>query len=129
MGLEKSFIQLFVADEIGCKISPALCIIFNLSMRTGQVPKAWKDAEVVLIFKKGKRTDPGNYRPVSLTSVVSKLMEQLVRQEVLHPFSDNSTLTPIQHGFRAGRSRTSQLLSVMETWSTWVEEEIPFECL
>ena len=44
-------------------------MIFNKSLKEGVVPKSWKEAEVVPIFKKGKRDDPGNYRPVSLTSV------------------------------------------------------------
>ena len=44
-------------------------MIFNKSLKEGVVPNSWKEAEVVPIFKKGKRDDPGNYRPVSLTSI------------------------------------------------------------
>ena len=54
-----------------------LTIIFNKSQSEGVIPDSWKEAEVVPIFKKVKRDDPGNYRPVSLTSVCGKIMEQL----------------------------------------------------
>ena len=47
-------------------------MIFNKSLKEGVVPNSWKEAEVVPIFKKGKRDDPGNYRPVSLTSIMVK---------------------------------------------------------
>ena len=49
-----------------------LTMIFNKSLKEGVVPNSWKEAEVVPIFKKGKRDDPGNYRPVSLTSIMWK---------------------------------------------------------
>ena len=57
-----------------------LTIIFNKSLSEGVVPDSWKEAEVVPIFKKGKRDDPGNYRPVSLTSVCGQIMEKIVRR-------------------------------------------------
>ena len=53
-----------------------LTIIFNKSLSEGVVPDSWKEAEVVPIFKKGKGDDPGNFRPVSLTSVCGKIMEK-----------------------------------------------------
>src|SRR6218665_1274627 len=51
---------------------PLLAQIFNKSMQMGDVPQEWRDALIVPLFKKGNRSDPGNYRPVSLTSVVCK---------------------------------------------------------
>jgi len=55
-----------------------LCIIFDRSWRTGEVPEDWRIASVTLVFKKGKKEDLGNYRPVILTSVPGKVMAQLV---------------------------------------------------
>ena len=52
------------------EIGEVLAQIFNKSMQTGDVPQEWRDALVVLLFKRGNRSDPGNYRPVSLTNVV-----------------------------------------------------------
>ncbi|GAB0175927.1 mitochondrial enolase superfamily member 1 [Grus japonensis] len=55
-----------------------LSIIFERSWRTGEVPEDWRKASVTLVFKKGKKEDLGNYRPVSLTSIPGKVMEQLI---------------------------------------------------
>ena len=60
-----------------------LTIIFNISLSEGVVPDSWKEAEVVAILKKGKRDDPDNYRPVSHTSVCGKIMEEIVRKEIV----------------------------------------------
>ena len=54
-------------------------MLFNKSLESGEIPKEWKLAEVTAIFKKGNKTDPGNYRPVSLTYICCKIMEQFVR--------------------------------------------------
>ena len=71
--------------EIAEEISVPLAIMFNLSLREGTVPHEWKHANVVRvpIFKKGNRCKAENYRPVSLTSVVCKLLESLLRDHMV----------------------------------------------
>lgn len=59
--------------------SVPLALIFQESVNTGQIPKVWKDARVTPLFKKGQKSDPGNYRPVSLTSIVCKCFEKILR--------------------------------------------------
>ena len=61
------------------KLARLLTHIFNNSEETGSIPEDWKSANVTAIHKKGSRQEPGNYRPISLTSVVCQTMEQLVR--------------------------------------------------
>ena len=56
-------------------IAPALTIIFQASIRQSLIPAEWKTANIVPLFKKGDRTDPSNYRPVSLTCICSKLLD------------------------------------------------------
>ena len=70
--------HLRVLRELAEVIAEQLSIIFERSWRTGEVPEDWRIANVTLVFKKGKKEDPGNYRPVSLTSVPEKVLEQLV---------------------------------------------------
>ena len=80
-------------------------------MDEGNVPDGWKVAEVTAIFKKGSPAEAGNYRPVSLTSVVCKMMESLIR-----------IMRDEQHGFKQGRSWVTQLLQIMEMWTKMLEE-------
>ncbi|GAB0207699.1 mitochondrial enolase superfamily member 1 [Grus japonensis] len=67
-----------VLREMADVIAKQLLIIFERSWRTGEVPEDGRKANVTLVFKKGKKEDPGNYRPVSLTSIPGKMMEQLI---------------------------------------------------
>ncbi|PKU27766.1 rna-directed dna polymerase from mobile element hypothetical protein [Limosa lapponica baueri] len=64
--------------ELAEIIAGPLSIIFERSWRRGELPKDWRKASVIPVFKKGKKEDPGNYRPVSLTSVPGKMMERLI---------------------------------------------------
>ena len=56
-----------------------LSILFNKSLESGSIPEDWKSADVIVIFKKGTKSDPGNYRSVSLTCVTSKLLESFIQ--------------------------------------------------
>ena len=82
----------------------------------------WKIGHVTPIFKKGKKCDPSNYRPISLTSIVCKTMESLVRHETMQHLLVNELLSRHQHGFMAGRSCTTQLLEVLDIWSRFLDE-------
>ena len=64
--------------------------IFKLSMSESLIPLDWKRANVTPIFKKGSKFDCGNYRPVSLTSVICKTMESLIRDEIVNHLSVNN---------------------------------------
>ena len=69
--------------EILEQISTPIAIFFNFSLEEGMVPAEWKEANITLLFKKGSRKKPENYRPVSLTSVVCKLLETLIRDHMV----------------------------------------------
>ena len=64
------------------EIASPLAEIFESSIVTGEVPEEWRVANVVPLFKKGCREKPGNYRPVSLTPVVGKLLEGILRDRI-----------------------------------------------
>jgi hypothetical protein len=88
--------------------------LFEKSYRNGVVPEIWKKANVTPIFKKGKRTDPANYRPVSLTSVLCKLMEKLVRSVIVNHLCENKLLSIHQHGFVNRKSCATNLLETLD---------------
>lgn len=98
------------ADEL----APALTKLYQYSLDTGQVPQDWRDANVVPIFKKGDRHQPANYRPVSLTSVVCKVLEHIVHSSIMTHFDEFSILCDNQHGFRKRRSCETQLIVTID---------------
>ena len=105
--------------ELTNVITEPLTIIFNVSKDTGIVPNIWKLGNIVALFKKKKepKTDPGNYRPVSLTSIICKLMEKLVKNQIVSHMTKNKLFSKKQFGFISGRSTTLQLLKVMNEWT------------
>ena len=95
------------------EIAPILKIIFQQSIATGKLPKDWKSANISALFKKGSRTDPANYRPVSLTSVACKVLEHIIYRHIMIHLENFNILCDNQHGFRARRSCETQLLSTI----------------
>jgi len=90
-----------VLRELAEVIAEPLSIIFERSWRT-EVPEDWRKANVTPAFKKGKKEDPENYRPVSLSSVPGKVMEQLML-EVTSKQAEEQVIRSSQHGFTKGR--------------------------
>ena len=95
-------------------LAPALTAIFNKSMSEGVVPIDWKRANVTPIFKKGSKSDPGNYRPVSLTSIPCRVMEACIKDHIVEHLERNALIKPSQHGFMRRKSCTTNLLEFME---------------
>ncbi|KAK4810576.1 hypothetical protein QYF61_007313 [Mycteria americana] len=104
-------IHLRVLKELADVLTKPLSIIYQQSWLTGEVPADWRLANVTPIFKKGQKEDPGNCRPVSLTSVLGKLMEQIILSAITRHVEDNQGIKPSQHGFRKGRSCLTNLIS------------------
>ena len=96
------------------QLAPAFYKLFNASFNTGQIPKCFKIAKIIPIHKGGDKKLPKNYRPVALTSHLSKAMEKIVRKNLIDYLENNHLIDPNQHGFRRGHSTLSQLLSHTE---------------
>ncbi|KAK4820612.1 LOW QUALITY PROTEIN: hypothetical protein QYF61_001918 [Mycteria americana] len=86
-----------VLKELADLLTKSLSIIYQESWLTGEVPADWRLANVTPIFKKGQKEDPGNYRPVSLTLVPGKLMEQIILSAITRHVEDNQGIKPSQH--------------------------------
>uniref|UniRef100_A0A670IIX0 Reverse transcriptase domain-containing protein n=1 Tax=Podarcis muralis TaxID=64176 RepID=A0A670IIX0_PODMU len=111
-----------VLKELADVISEPLAVIFENSWRTGEVPADWRRANVVPIFKKGKREDPNNYRPVSLTSIPGKILEQIIKQTVCEHLERNAVITNSQHGFLKNKSCQTNLISFFDRITSLVDE-------
>ena len=88
--------------------------IFSKSLAESKIPDIWKRANVTVIHKSGDKTNPENYRPISLTSVACKLMERLIRDKIVDHMTQNNLFSPYQHGFIPGKSCITQLLETLE---------------
>ena len=92
------------------------------SWLTGDVLVHWKLANVMPTFKKGRKDDPGSYRPISLTSVSGKVMEQIISGTIMDQLKVNQGIRPSQHGFTKGRSCLTNLISFYDKVTQLVDE-------
>jgi hypothetical protein len=103
----------FVRDSAPM-ISEPLSHIINLSIIQGSVPDDLKSARVVPLFKKNDKTEVGNYRPVSILSVVSKVLEKVIFDQVQEYLLCNNLLYDFQSGFRQGFSTDTALIHLSD---------------
>ena len=104
------------------EIAEPLALIFMSSLSMGIVPEDWRVASVVPLFKKGNRYNPGNYRPVSLTLVVGKLLERVLRDRIYDHLERYSLIRDSQHGFVRGKSCLTSLIEFFEEVTRYVDE-------
>ena len=103
-------------------LSEPLSILFNISYTTGHIPADWKMANVVPIHKKGSKSEVTNYRPISLTSIIMKTYERLIRDDLLSRCQH--LIDPRQHGFMAKKSCTTQLVSFCDSLALSLNENM-----
>ena len=99
------------------EIALPLTLLFNYSLREGVIPDDWKRANVVPIHKSGDISSIKNYRPITLCSVVGKLLERVVTNRMIGYMRDVGLISKQQHGFVAGRSCTTLLSTVCHHWA------------
>ena len=92
------------------QICTPLAHVFNMSLQEGIVPLEWKEANIIPLFKKGSRNKSVNYRPVSLTSVICKVLETIIRDHMMDFLIKHKLINPSQHGFLKARSCLTNLL-------------------
>ena len=95
-------------------ISNPIAQLLNRTMDEGVIPNDWKHAIISAIYKKEPRTFASNYRPISLTSIICKLMETFVKCELMTHLIHENLLSTKQHGFISGSSTTTQLLNSLD---------------
>lgn len=94
---------------------------FNKSLTTSTLPAYWKIAKVVPVHKSGSASQESNFRPISLTSTVCKLLEHIVLKHITTYLDEESILSPCQHGFRRGLSTVTQLIELTHDISQCID--------
>jgi ribonucleases P/MRP protein subunit RPP40 len=100
--------------ELRIELVKPLTRLFQLSIESGEVPQDWRDACVTPLHKKGSKNKSENYRPVSLTSVVCKILEKIVKDRLVNHLDKYKLIINSQHGFTSGKSCLSNLLEFFE---------------
>lgn len=119
----------FALKQCASAISYPLTALFNKSMTERCVPNIWKVSDVAPIYKKKSRSDPLNYRPISLTSVSCKMMERLVSKQLYSFLCDHFILDNSQFGFRPKRSVVDQLLLTYNCICYWYDQKFKVDLI
>ena len=114
-----------MADAIAIPIS----LIFRKSYVSGEIPQVWKRANVSPLFKSGSRINSENYRPVSLTCVLCKVLESLIKDVMLKHLLDNKLISDAQHGFLPSKSCTTNLLETIDVITLALSEGFPVDAI
>ena len=103
-------------------ISDSLEHIFYRSIETSIFPDEWKSARITPLYKKcGNRSDPSNYRPISIIPVVAKVFERIVYDQLYRYLTENKLLCCYQSGFRTLHSTVTALIEATDSWSLNVD--------
>jgi len=85
--------------ELTEEIADMVATMFSKSLSSGDVPQDWRLANVSAVFKKGKKTDASNYRPISLTVNLCKVLKSIIRDKVIDHLEKYELINNYQHGF------------------------------
>lgn len=98
-----------ILKNTSLSIAPVLAALFTQSLSEGSVPHDWRIGKIAPFFKSGDRSSPLNYRPISLTSTICKIIEHIIHSQVIKYLEEHNTIFKFQHGFRKGYSCETQL--------------------
>ena len=118
-----------ILKETAEQSSTPLAHVFNMSLQEGIVPLEWKEANIIPLFKKGSRNKSVTCRPVSLTSVICKLLEAIIREHMMGFLIKHKLINPSQHGFLKARSCLTNLLGFFAEITKWVDEGLPVDVI
>jgi hypothetical protein len=102
-------------------LSPIIAELFQLCFNSGFMPLIWSTANISPVFKKGDPTDPSNYRPIALTSVLCKLMESIIKDQLMTHLLTHKLISKQQHAFIIKHSTATNLLECINDWTAAIQ--------
>nr|VZI48851.1 unnamed protein product [Spirometra erinaceieuropaei] len=111
--------------ELAVELAKPLSMLFQASFEAGGLPADWKSARITPLHKGGSKASANNYRPISLTSICCKLMEKIIKRELMRFLEQHNLLSDAQQGFRSGRSCVTNLLNCLERWTRLDVDSLP----
>ena len=110
-----------VLKECCSELASPLCRLFSLCFAHGTFPNQWKLASVVPVHKRDSKSDPTKYRPISLLSNISKIMEAVVKDQLQGYLFENDLVSHRQYGFRPKHSTADLLATLSQKWSNTLD--------
>ena len=110
-------ISVKIIRECADLISVSLCDLFNKSLVSGIFPDDWKCARVIPLFKQGEPSDLNNYRPISVISVIAKVFERIIYDQLYNFLTNEDIISNHQSGFRSLHSTVTALLEATDNWA------------
>ena len=111
-----------VLKELHVQLCGPIAHLYNLSLKEGKLPDDWRESNITALHKKGSKASVNNYRPISLTSIMCKTLESVIRDHIMDHFIKNKLFSKKQFGFIKSRSTVLQLLNVLDLWTSSLEE-------
>ena len=128
MGPDK--LHTWILKEYATILAPIITILFQQSLNFGVLPADWLKGNVIGLFKnKGKRTSAANYRPISLTCILCKLLEHIIFSHIMNHYDKYSILNKNQHGFQKGHSCETQLNNPIDEISLALDQNEIIDCI
>ena len=115
----------FILKTFSEELAVPLTLLFNRMCAEGSVPALLKSANVIPLHKKGKKNLAKNYRPISLTPIITKIFESIYADHLVKLLDDNHIISNAQHGFRRIRSTKSNMLEFWDTITEYADQSIP----
>lgn len=105
---------------------PIACL-FRLSLSSGKLPSIWKHSDIRPLFKKGDSSIVANYRPISLTCTLCKILERILKDHLENYFSENNIIPEQQYGFTKLKSVASQMIETLDDWSNALDNKMSID--